>query len=294
MRANNVKLLGLITNAMFLWGFAAESQAESQNESPGSTFKRIKVGEMGSGPRINIQIDPVAQALALAPPEIPIDTRLIEDREEVISTVSEKTANKGDMQDWFWTAVGDRISKASPDRMSLAVEQVAQAPVGFYTPNADSLARVAKTYGRQILGATIGTKVSPAFVLAVIGVESAGKPDALSSAGAQGLMQLIPSTAARFGVKDSSDPAQNVKGGTAYLDWLLAEFGGDPLLALAGYNAGENAVKQNDGIPLYSETRTYVPKVVAAWNIARALCTSPPDLISQPCIFRTQALGAQK
>jgi soluble lytic murein transglycosylase-like protein len=293
MSGLNAKLFSFALSAFFLWGFTAESQ----NESPNPAFKRIKVGGNGKGPLINIQIDPETQALALAPPTIPIDTRLIEDREQIIKSTTAKAEgapSSVDMQEWFWADVGDRLSKGSPDRMSVAVEQLSKTPAGFFTPNADHLNTVATKYGGDILRATIGTSVSPAFVLAVIGVESAGKVDALSSAGAQGLMQLIPATAARFGVKDVMNPLQNITGGTAYLAWLLTEFKGDPLLALAAYNAGENAIKKNDGIPFYAETRAYVPKVVAAWQIARGLCTSPPELISEPCIFRSQVLGTKK
>ena len=77
-----------------------------------------------------------------------------------------------------------------------------------------------------------------ALVLAVITVESAGKADAISGAGAEGLMQLMPDTAARFGVSDSFDADQNILGGVKYLDWLMGEFEHDPILVLAGYNAG--------------------------------------------------------
>ena len=105
----------------------------------------------------------------------------------------------------------------------------------------------------------------------------------------EGLMQLIPATAERFGVKDSMDAKSNIRGGVAYLDWLLEEFDGDALLALAGYNAGEGAVKKNGGIPPYSETRAYVPKVIAAWSIARSLCLTMPELASDGCVFGTMA-----
>ena len=91
--------------------------------------------------------------------------------------------------------------------------------------------------------------------------------------------------AERFGVTDSTDPKENIAGGVSYMDWLLTEFGGDAVLALAGYNAGENAVKNHDGVPPYSETRAYVPKVLAAWQVARGLCMTPPDLITDPCVF---------
>ena len=103
--------------------------------------------------------------------------------------------------------------------------------------------------------------------------------------------RLIPATAERFGVTDSTDPVQNIKGGVAYLDWLLKEFDNDPLMVLAAYNAGEGAVKANDGVPPYAETRDYVPKVLAAWQVAQGLCVSQPMLVTDPCVFRTDLAG---
>ena len=93
-------------------------------------------------------------------------------------------------------------------------------------------------------------------------------------------MQLMPPTAARFGVTDVFDARQNIKGGTTYLDWLLDEFDNGVIFALAGYNAGEGAVRNNNGVPPYAETRAYVPKVLAAWEVARGLCITPPELIT--------------
>ncbi len=96
---------------------------------------------------------------------------------------------------------------------------------------------IANRYGTEILKATLGTEVSPALALAVMGIESGGQPDAVSSAGAEGLMQLIPATAERFGVTNSKDAVQNIRGGVAYLDWLMKRFDRDPLMVLAAYNA---------------------------------------------------------
>lgn len=100
--------------------------------------------------------------------------------------------------------------------------------------------------------------VDPRFIHAVIWQESRYQPKALSHAGAQGLMQLIPATAERFGCDDPHDPVKNVTAGTKYLSWLLKRFSGNVELALAGYNAGEGAVDKYDGIPPYNETRNYV------------------------------------
>jgi Transglycosylase SLT domain len=103
--------------------------------------------------------------------------------------------------------------------------------------------------------------VSADLVRAVIQVESEFDSLAVSSKGAQGLMQLMPPTARRFGVADSFDPRQNIFGGTQYLRFLLDLFNGDVSLALAGYNAGENAVARYRGVPPYRETRNYVQKI---------------------------------
>jgi TPR repeat protein len=104
-------------------------------------------------------------------------------------------------------------------------------------------------------------KIDPVLVLAVIRAESGFESDAVSPRNAQGLMQLMPDTAERFGVKNVLDPVDNITGGTRYLRWLLAYFKGDLPLALAGYNAGEGAVTRYGGIPPYPETVAYVEKI---------------------------------
>jgi hypothetical protein len=108
------------------------------------------------------------------------------------------------------------------------------------------------------------------FVRAVIQTESQFDPRAVSSVGAQGLMQLMPATARRFGVADPFDPQQNIFGGVRYLRWLLDKFRGDQTLAAAGYNAGENAVLRYKGIPPYRETQGYVRKIMGILNGAGA------------------------
>lgn len=123
--------------------------------------------------------------------------------------------------------------------------------------------RAAGEYAQLIGAAAARHGVDPALLTAVAQVESAFDPLAISPKGAAGLMQLMPATAERFGVRDVFDVAQNVEGGTRYLAWLLERFGGDPELALAGYNAGEGAVDRHGGIPPYRETRSYVTQVLA-------------------------------
>ncbi len=242
----------------------------------------VRAPEVGqTGPRINIQVTAAdmerQEAVRLAgAPAI----------EELAAVEGEASAPSSVASDWFWDVVTPSMP-ADPARFWAAQEHLAQAPEvsGLGAPRLDTVNQIASAHGRDILAATIGTQVSPAFVLAVIAAESAGRAGAVSGAGAQGLMQLIPATAERFGVEDAMDPAQNIAGGVAYLDWLMETFDRDPILVLAAYNAGEGAVRRNNGVPPFDETRTYVPRVLAAWSLARGLCNTPPDLVSDGCVF---------
>jgi len=111
--------------------------------------------------------------------------------------------------------------------------------------------------------------VDPKLALAVIAVESNFNPAAVSPKNAQGLMQLIPDTAERFGVKRILNPVENLNGGLAYLRWLLAFFQGDVALVAAAYNAGERAVERYRGVPPYPETRRYVKMITAMYPKAK-------------------------
>jgi len=128
-------------------------------------------------------------------------------------------------------------------------------------------------------------QLDPNLVLAVMATESNFNPWAVSPKDARGLMQLIPATARRFQVRDLMDPTQNIRGGMAYLRWLLAYFEGDVTLALAAYNAGEGAVERYRGVPPYAETRLYVLKIMAAIGGRRthrfdARVTAPSQVLS--------------
>ena len=250
------------------------------------TFKRQSVRDIVPGRRITVQIDPEEQALLLAAspwrdrqpdlaePAAPLDPLA-------------PGSPSGATYDWFWDTV-PVTREASDGRFPLALAALDNGPDGtaVAAPRLQTMQDLAEAWGTEILKATVGTNVSPALVLAVIGIESAGNPQAVSSAGATGLMQLIPATAERFGVTDATDPAQNIRGGIAYLNFLMNTFDRDPVLVLAAYNAGEGAVAANNGVPPYSETRDYVPKVLAAWTVAQGLCMTPPELVSDPCVFR--------
>jgi soluble lytic murein transglycosylase-like protein len=112
-------------------------------------------------------------------------------------------------------------------------------------------------------------RLDPELVLAVVAVESAFRPDAISSKGAQGLMQLMPGTARELGVQDALDPQDNLDGGVRHLSELLALYGGDLKRALAAYNAGAGAVARHGGLPPYRETRDYVRKVLERYERPR-------------------------
>ena len=111
--------------------------------------------------------------------------------------------------------------------------------------------------------------IDPRLALAIVRSESNFEAQALSPRNAQGLMQLIPETAERFGVRDAWDPEQNVRGGLAYLRWLLERFEGDVALVSAAYNAGEGTVQQYGGVPPYAETREYVRRILSFYRATR-------------------------
>lgn len=129
-----------------------------------------------------------------------------------------------------------------------------------------SLKRKASTHAASIDLAARKYRVDKELIQAVIAVESCFRRKAVSPAGAQGLMQLMPATADRFGVADSFNAKQNILAGSRYLKWLLNRFDGNMKYALAGYNAGEGRVDQYKGIPPYKETRNYVKNVLAIYS----------------------------
>ena len=256
--------------AGFLAACICVGPVAAQDPPPFKDFsaKRVKPPKAGTSKRITVQIDPAAPATAPAAP------------------AAETTAAvPGTQYDWFWSDVSPELADAGPGRLDLAMRALARAESPVAVPRLQQMQSLAQAHGIDILKATIGTDVSPALVLAVIMVESGGRVDAQSGAGAQGLMQLIPDTATRFGVTDSFEPAQNIAGGVKYLDWLMNSFDRDPVMVLAGYNAGEGAVRKHQGVPPFAETRDYVPKVLATFQLARGLCITPPQLVTDGCVF---------
>lgn len=274
--------------------FCGPVQAESSAGGPSHfTFRIVKPPAPGQKRLITVQIDPAEQAKRLAPPP-PTPVSLSKPLPPAGITGATPGSTPSDAHyAWFWDAVSPGLNRPA-GRFSRALATLSMGPNGqvVSAPRQKRLRRLATTYGTALLQATVGTQVSPAFALAVMAVESAGNPKAVSRTGAQGLMQLMPATAKRFHVKDVFDPQQNIQGGVDYLDWLMGQFNGDPLMVLAAYNAGENAVLSSGGVPATTETRDYVPKVLAAWREAQGLCLTPPELVSDGCVFRTASVAA--
>ncbi|MEM8580667.1 MAG: lytic transglycosylase domain-containing protein [Pseudomonadota bacterium] len=280
----------LLTGAIAAFAQEADSPSESEAESdviperaapaPADppqdfTFKRIRPPEPGAKQRITVQIVPQP-----TPPAAPVVTP-DQDIDPPPSEPSEVSA--------FYNALGTGRVTDGPGRLLAAMTWFDTADPAPAAPPLANLASLAEQYGRDMLAASVGTQVSPALALAVAWTESSGDASVTSAKGAQGLMQLIPATAERFEVQDPFNARQNLRGGIAYLDWLLNRFDGDPVLALAGYNAGERAVERAQdaagGVPDYPETREYVVKVLSAWRVARGLCLTPPTFASDGCVF---------
>ncbi|WP_425288683.1 lytic transglycosylase domain-containing protein [Shimia haliotis] len=249
-------------------------QAESPPPFPDFSAKRVTPPKPGQSKRITVQITPTTPETVGVVASIPTP----EAGAQVVPL---------GIYGWFWSAISPDVGDAGPGRLEPALVAIGNAPAEarVKTPRLDELRATIEAYGTDILLATIGTQVSPALALAVIAVESGGRSDAVSSAGAQGLMQLMPATAERFGVDDPLVAKDNIGGGVRFLDFLMTEFDRDPILVLAGYNAGENSIPAHDGVPPFAETRDYVPKVLAAFQVAKALCVTPPELITDGCVF---------
>ncbi|WP_170769987.1 lytic transglycosylase domain-containing protein [Ruegeria lacuscaerulensis] len=284
MNLRNVMLSVSLAVASIL----APVQALAQTQEPRGVYKRVKAPKPGTRPRVTVQITPQEHAAA---PSAPSTGAEIEVPEVIARTRVAPPALPGGSDKpvgsykAFWDKISPELAQARAGRLEDAMN--ALIAINVASPRLQTLQTIAQQQGIEILRQTVGTNVSPALVLAVISVESAGRSDAVSSAGAQGLMQLMPATARRFGVEDSFHPGQNISGGVKYLDWLMNEFDNDPILVLAGYNAGEGSVRKHAGVPPFSETRDYVPKVLAAFQVARALCSTPPQFISDGCVFQT-------
>jgi len=189
---------------------------------------------------------------------------------------------------WFWKEVSSSSTAASAARWAevMRVIERGRASGKAVFGSRAAAARILRDYRPLLEREAKRRKVSLPLLIAVIAVESNGNRLARSPKGARGLMQLMPGTARRFGVANTYTPAQNIRGGAHYLDWLLRYFKDDAVLALAGYNAGEGAVIEHRGVPPFAETRDYVAKGAGAYAAARTLCKSPPRSPREPCVVK--------
>ncbi|GAB4374658.1 MAG: hypothetical protein Kow0062_12890 [Acidobacteriota bacterium] len=137
--------------------------------------------------------------------------------------------------------------------------------------------RVEPPYQRLIERVAARHRIDPKLFAALVEVESGRRADAVSHAGARGLAQLMPATAARFRVSDPHDPEENLEGAARYLRWLLSRYRGDLRLALAAYNAGEGAVDRAGGVPRFRETRAFVRRVLARAGYDERGRPKPPE-----------------
>jgi soluble lytic murein transglycosylase-like protein len=159
----------------------------------------------------------------------------------------------------------DEVEEPAPP----AAEPPATAALGFPVDYAAEQPIPEVPYGALIYWAAKKHRLNPALVVEVARAESSFDARALSSKGACGLLQLMPATGQRFGLKRSElfDPKKNLEAGSRYLRWLLDRFSGDLRLALAAYNAGEHAVDRHKGVPPYRETRTYLSRIYASLGL---------------------------
>lgn len=188
---------------------------------------------------------------------------------------------------WFWNEVPARIDSGSRFGAMRVIETERTKGRKMFGSRA-MLQRVLSRWRSEIEAAARHARVSEALIAAIVMVESGGNPRAVSPAGAQGLGQLMPGTARRYGVSNSFSPAQNLKGSASYLSDLLKLYRNDLVLVLAAYNAGEGAVKRHRGVPPYRETRNYVPKVLSAFGLAGSFCATPPRAARRKCQFRKE------
>lgn len=171
---------------------------------------------------------------------------------------------------WFKAAAksGDKYSQQMLSRLDENLQTQKTVCIVLPTPywETKKCSKSCRKVVKIVTEIAPGYNIEPRLVLALIQQESNFKSKALSHKGAMGLMQLIPETAKRFGVKNAWDEKQNITGGTRYLAWLLKEYQGNVAFALAGYNAGENAVARYHGIPPYKETQNYVKRIMKVYG----------------------------
>jgi soluble lytic murein transglycosylase-like protein len=193
-------------------------------------------------------------------------------------------------------------SSSSPTAFASSLQAATSATAPAATTGTTAATGAATPFAAEIDAAAARNGVDPALLRGLIRQESNFNADARSPAGAMGLTQLMPATAAGLGVANPSDPAQSIEGGAKYLKQQLDRFGGDVSKALAAYNAGPGAVQKYNGVPPYAETQNYVKNVTAYANeyrrqagtaatTATATTATSAGLSASPLV--TAALGVQ-
>jgi soluble lytic murein transglycosylase-like protein len=177
-------------------------------------------------------------------------------------------AGAGELRQWV-DAEGVTHLTSGPSRKARA--RAAKLDVTPRASGQKTKVRETTEYDKQIVISADKYKLPHELIRAVIVAESNFEPAAKSPVGAQGLMQLMPATAAELFVQDPWDPMQNIEGGTRYLRILANQFGGDIVKTVAAYNAGPEAVKKHGGVPPYDETQGYVRKVIRLYRIYKGL-----------------------
>jgi hypothetical protein len=196
-----------------------------------------------------------ANGIRIEKPPLPAATKMVR-----------RPGRKGAIN-WSETTTAEAPSRTLTEPTSMSVSAVGRSLDGFTTGDASVDSFIVSSGSRH--------GVDPVLLYAIMHQESTFKAKAISPKGARGLMQLMPGTAARYGVSNIFDPRQNIEGGARYMRFLLDLFNGDVSLALAGYNAGEGAVmKYGYRVPPYSETQEYVRRISRRYTLMRDPATA--------------------